>query len=349
VSTLHPKTMLGRVFNSYTITALAGQGTAGQVYKARHNFFGGDYAVKVLVAGRDRPDVEARFLREAQAARKIKHANIVEVVDFGKTDDGLSFLVMEWLDGESLASVIAREAPLSPKRVEAIVRQIAAGLGAAHDAGLIHRDLKPANIMLVGRDKSEVKIVDFGLVRDPGSDKQGRLTQPGVLLGTPWYMAPELIAVEPVSPATDLYALGAIMYEMLVGRPLFPAETLPDILSMHLSSPLPPMPEAGGLEQIIPRLLAKKAKDRLQSAAQLLRLFDTKSLAVDSQDATATMTTPYAARARDRPGFVARAVVITVLMLVFVAGVVLIGNSLRRPETPVVNVPAVKPDHSNRR
>jgi len=188
--------------NRYTIVRRIGEGGMGAVYEARHAVIGKRVAVKVLLEKfLSKSDFVARLLQEARLASAIGHENIVDVIDFGTTDDGRSFVVMEFLDGESLAQLLMREAPLPVERSLRLARQVASALSAAHAKGIVHRDIKPENVYLIRRgDADFVKVVDFGISKAvrQGQGEQGeeapeflRLTHTGLLLGTPLYMSPE--------------------------------------------------------------------------------------------------------------------------------------------------------------
>ena len=210
--------LLGQILGGrYVIEALIGEGGLGRVYRARHVQITRRYAVKVPfgdVAGDDR--LRRRFAQEAEAAGRLEHPNLVHVLDVGETDAGLLYLIMDFVDGQSLARSIAR-GPMAPAAVARLIGQIAAGLGHAHDRGLVHRDLKPDNVLIVASDHGPVaRIVDFGIAifRD---DDASRVTTQGIVMGTPHYMAPEQATGGKLDARTDLFALGVILYELLAG------------------------------------------------------------------------------------------------------------------------------------
>jgi serine/threonine protein kinase len=268
-------TLAGR----YEVTRKVGEGGMGAVYEARHAKIGKRVAIKVLLDKYvQKADVVARLQQEARMASSIGHENIVDITDFGETDDGRTFVVMEFLEGESLAGVIDREGALPPPRAVSITRQVASALGAAHDKGIIHRDVKPENIFIVRRgDKDFVKVVDFGIskamkpaepededgTRRPGSSP--RLTQTGMVLGTPLYMSPEQARGEDdLDHRIDIYALGIILYEMLTGEVPFHGTNYLNIISQVLSQdPRPPSrvrPDLGispALEGVVAKAMAK--------------------------------------------------------------------------------------------
>src|SRR4026209_760208 len=231
----------GRLLNSrYLLEKRLGRGAMGQVYLARdQNLITRRVAVKTvrpdILSDEDLQEGEAiaRFEREARAAASIRHPNVVDVNDFGKSADGVFFLVMEYVEGESLYHLLRREGTVTPQRAASIMRQVVDGVEAAHDAGILHRDLKPANIFLMqqkrktgGSDDGFVKVGDFGLAKIVNTDRSDVTSAIGPasrgIIGTPEYMAPE--QMEPAAPldaTADMYALGAIAYHMLGGRPPF--------------------------------------------------------------------------------------------------------------------------------
>jgi serine/threonine protein kinase len=271
--------LIGRTIDRYQIVELLGRGGMSVVYRARHHVLGHEYALKIPYGeiALDRSLAE-RLRREAQVMAKLNHPNIVRVLDFATTAGGASFLVMELLEGRSLDEVIAEEGRLNPETAVRLLRQVALGLQAAHRAGFVHRDLKPCNVMLVGEKGAETaKLLDFGLVRIAGvgsarDTAAAPLTEAGMIMGTPCYMAPEQMRSEPATPVTDIYSLGAVLFEMLSGRPPFRG-SLPDILVQQTQSP-PVAPPSGGLENLARQMLEREQSSRPQSIDEVLRALD---------------------------------------------------------------------------
>jgi eukaryotic-like serine/threonine-protein kinase len=270
----------------YEVLRRIGEGGMGAVYEAKHTLIGKRVAVKVLLEKfHAQSDLVARLLQEARLASSIGHENIVDVTDFGTTDDGRSFVVMEFLDGESLAELAMREAPLPIERSLRIARQVASALGAAHAKGIFHRDVKPENIYLVQRgDTDFVKVVDFGISKavKPGGDEGPetyRLTHTGLLLGTPLYMSPEQArGSEDLDHRVDIWALGVLLYECLTGEVPFRANNYLQIISQVLThEPMPPSqlrPELGipdAVEAVVMRAMEKDRTRRYQTMAELER------------------------------------------------------------------------------
>ncbi len=264
----------------YTLLKRLGEGGMGVVYRARHAMLRRPTAIKLL-----RPELKGRalakrFEREVQLTSKLTHPNIVAIYDYGKTPQGLFYYAMEFIDGISLAELVALDGAQPPARVVFIVRQIASALVDAHDNGLLHRDISPANIMLTRRGGMHdfVKVLDFGLVKDIGDDREDT-TLGRKLLGTPKYLAPERIesATRGEEDArVDLYALGAVAYYLLVGDHVFTGTSIAEVCAQHLNEPpRPPSwrtenPIPLELERLILRLLAKSPAERPASARELL-------------------------------------------------------------------------------
>jgi len=230
----------------YRIIELIGEGGMGKVYLAEHVEIGKRVALKVLHPSYSRmPDLVERFRREARAASKIGHPNIVDVTDSGATNDGSVYFVMEYLEGVELGSVIEREGALDVARALRITGQICRALSAAHREGIIHRDLKPENIFLItrGGEADIVKVLDFGIAKTTEAEaaRERRLTSPGMAMGTPEYMAPEQAAGRPADARTDIYSLGAIMYEMTTGLPPYSGDNFMEILTKKATID-PPVP-----------------------------------------------------------------------------------------------------------
>ncbi|HVU49310.1 MAG TPA: serine/threonine-protein kinase, partial [Polyangia bacterium] len=219
---LTPANFTGRIIEGrYRILKVLGEGGMGTVYAAEHVEIGKGVAVKILHPQYSRQqDLVERFRREARAASRIGHPHIIDVTDFGTTEDGCAYFVMEHLDGIDLADVLSHERRLEPMRAAQITMQICRALEAAHAAGVIHRDLKPENIFLVAREgKADfVKVLDFGIARSIGVDSS-RLTNPGIAMGTPEYMAPEQAMGGLADRRSDVYSVGALLYEMVTGEP----------------------------------------------------------------------------------------------------------------------------------
>ena len=267
----------GHTVGNYCILNKIGTGGMGAVYLAEHPLIGKRVALKVIhreLAGNR--DVVSRFFQEARAVNKIGNEHIVEVHDFGVTPEGDHFFIMEYLEGRTLASILAREKALDIMRALHVGAQIASALSAAHAAGIIHRDLKPDNIMLLARlgDPDFVKVLDFGLAK-VFSAATAVKTAAGVLLGTPQYMSPEACESKgDVDHRTDIYALGILLFQMMTGVLPFDGESMGEVLVKQVMA-LPPVPRAlnpaipPSVEQILLRCLAKRVDARFATMAQL--------------------------------------------------------------------------------
>ena len=232
----------------YHLECRLGQGGMGVVYKARHAYLKTQHAIKVILpdlVGND-PQLVTRFRQEALAAAAIRHQNVVGVSDYGVAMGTMPFLVMEFVEGESLHDLLDREKKLSPERAFEVMSAIAAGVGAAHHQGIVHRDLKPLNVMIC-KDKSNmsdaIKILDFGLAKIKSGELLGSFIQAQTtgLMGSPYYMAPEQWADEDPDARADIYSLGVMLYQMLAGDVPFKGSSIPAIMKKHLSDDTPPM------------------------------------------------------------------------------------------------------------
>ena len=273
--------MIGQRFGNYRATALLGEGGMGVVYLAEHPSIGRQVAIKVLRAelGHDEQAL-ARFINEARAANSIRHPNIIEILDSGITDNGISYLVMELLRGEPLTARIKRMGRLPPQDAVALVIQTASALGAAHAKGIVHRDLKPDNLFVVPSETvpgtEHIKVLDFGIAKLQTTAPGGHVkTRTGSLMGTPVYMSPEqCLGTKEVDWRSDIYSLGAILYELLTGTPPFTSEGFGALLNMHLNQAPRPLRQiesaiTPGLELAALKMLAKKPDDRFQSMAEV--------------------------------------------------------------------------------
>jgi eukaryotic-like serine/threonine-protein kinase len=273
-----------RRLGQYTLIAKLGQGGMGVVYLAQHALLRRHTAVKLI--GEDAsPRAIDRFEREVQATSQLTHPNTIAIYDFGRTEDGAFYYAMEHLDGLDLQDIVTFTGPCPPGRVIHILRQACGALEEAHAAGLLHRDIKPSNIFLCPRrgPADVVKLLDFGLVKElrPSTDRAGAQTQFDMLLGTPLYMSPELISdPQHVDARSDLYALGAVAYFLLVGKPLFAGRSPVEICAQHLYTTPPPPREATSraiprdLEAVVLRCLEKKPSSRFADARSLRQALD---------------------------------------------------------------------------
>ncbi|MSP61415.1 MAG: serine/threonine protein kinase [Myxococcales bacterium] len=268
----------------YQVSRLIGEGGMGRVYEAEHVQIGKRVAMKVLHPSYTRSaDAVQRFRREARAAASLGHPNIVDVTDSGTTPDGAVYFVMEYLEGGDLADLIGKEGRQPIERAIHLGVQIARALHAAHAAGIVHRDLKPENIFLVERagERDVVKVLDFGVARNVEHDgkKQRRLTNPGMTMGTPEYMAPEQAAGQPADARSDVYAAGAILYEMLSGDPPHTGANYMEVLSKKASQVPDPIenrrPEVSrALAKLVMAALAKEPEARPQTMEELARALE---------------------------------------------------------------------------
>lgn len=271
------RTIAGR----YNILRRLGEGGMGVVYSAMDTRLEKQVAIKVLKEDfARRSDVVARFTLEAKSAAKIKHENVLDVTDYGQTEDGSFYIAMELLVGTDLADVLQKEGALELHRALNIAIQVTRALGAAHAKGIVHRDLKPENVFLVKADdgREVVKIVDFGIAQMKDMTGQGgkKLTQTGMIFGTPEYMSPEQAKGAAIDHRVDIYAVGVIMYEMAAGRTPFVGDSFMGILTQHLYEPAPAILSINPHAQITPeyeaviaKSLAKNPDERYQSMQEL--------------------------------------------------------------------------------
>ena len=273
--------LLGSVIaDRYHVVRQLGEGGMGRVYLAEHVKMGRLSAVKVM-SRRIVTDADAisRFNREAANASRISHPNVAAVYDFGETPEGLIYLAMEYVDGEPLTEVLARERALPPERAAEIVRQTGEALSAAHDLGIVHRDLKPDNIMLArDRDGGDlVKVVDFGIAKAAGVEAQ-KVTRTGLVIGTPEYMSPEQIAGDPLDARSDVYSLGLVACTLFTGRLPFLSRTAQESVIMRLTDPPKTLAELRGdlswppvVQEVMDRALQRDAAHRFGSAREFGR------------------------------------------------------------------------------
>jgi serine/threonine-protein kinase len=273
--------VIGRAINNYEVRQLIGEGGMGTVYLAQHPVLERTAAVKVLRRAHvEDEDMVARFMNEARAANAIHHPHIIEVLDVGRLDDGLPYILMEHLEGETLGQRLRRLGRAPLPQTLTIIGQTAAALGAAHAGGVVHRDLKPDNIYLA-RDTSggeRVKVLDFGIAKLRGDRSRHRVDTQRAMVGTPVYMAPEQCRGSVADPdgRSDIYALGTVMYEMLCGHaPFDKGGGYGDVLVMHLLEPplapravVPELPVE--IEGVILRALAKDPGERFATMEELL-------------------------------------------------------------------------------
>ena len=278
--------LIGLVIDRYRITARLGTGAMGYVYLGQHELLDSRRAFKLLFGelAADRRAMN-RFQREAQALSKIRHPNIVSVVDFGTTPEGMTFLAMEYVEGLTLEQLLKNEGKLTSARAASFIRQISAGLAEAHKLGFVHRDLKPGNVMITKYDDTEqVKVLDFGLVAiADDAESMTRLTKTGYTLGTPRYLAPEQSQSAQVTASADLYSLGVILYEMLSGAAPFVGD-MKTVIMQHLCETPPALPFADGLEVLAHSLLEKEPAHRPESAFHVVKIIDELAGKIDGSD-----------------------------------------------------------------
>src|SRR3954468_3783051 len=285
VTRLGQQVTKAREMGSYQLGELLGRGGMGEVYKAKHRMLARPAAIKLIRAGMlGAADAETaklaitRFRREAEAAANLRSEHTVELYDFGVTAEDTLYLVMEYLDGMDLETLVREKGVLSPGRVSYILRQVCDSLEEAHSYGLVHRDIKPANIHLgrVGRKHDFVKVLDFGLVKAIADVEQEETmaTVPGQMaLGTPAYMSPEMALGETIDGRTDIYALGCVAYFLLTGELVFGGDKAVNLIAKHLQAePVPPSERTTQsipreLERLIMKCLAKDPDNRPQSAS----------------------------------------------------------------------------------
>jgi serine/threonine-protein kinase len=271
--------LIGQVIaDRYHVTKKLGEGGMGAVYLAEHVKMGRKSAIKVMSASMSQDaDAVSRFNREANNASRIQHPNICAIYDFGETPDGLMYLAMEFIEGNSLNEILKKSGPMSLQRATSILKQTAEALHVAHEGGIVHRDLKPDNIMIAQQGgKDLVKVVDFGIAKAVGGDESGqKVTKTGLVVGTPEYMSPEQLSGDKLDGRSDLYSLALVYYRMITGTLPFQAETSQETMIKRLTDEPMPLRQAyptgnfpPALQQAMDRALARYAAERYSDAVE---------------------------------------------------------------------------------
>jgi len=268
----------GELIGNYRLGELLGEGGMGTVYRVEHSVLGRQYALKVLrpkVVEREATAAQ-RFVREARAAARVRHPNIVDVFDFGHFPDGRPYFVMELCEGESLIDLVQR-GPLDPADVVHIARQSANALAAVHDHGVVHADVTPSNVLVTGTNPLHVKLVDFGLAAIAGENFMEDESE--FVLGTPAYISPEQLHGMPASDRSDQYGLGCVLFELLTGHPPYRHDNLRELCMMHIQAPIPtptsphgPLPAK--LADVIRTCMAKSPQQRFPGMRAMIAALD---------------------------------------------------------------------------
>jgi serine/threonine-protein kinase len=324
------------IANRYELVELVGSGGMSSVYKAHDQLLERNVALKILHPhyGDDEEYVE-RFRREARAVAQMSHPNIVTVIDRGE-DDGKQYIVFEYVDGENLKQLVERNGPLPARRAVELALEMADALAFAHEHGLVHRDVKPQNVLLT--PDGEAKVTDFGIARS--LDVEHGVTQTGTVLGTSNYLSPEQASGKPVTPATDVYSLGVVLYELLTAEVPFPGENFVAVAMKHINEPPPDLTEKRPdvplrLVHAVERALAKDPRDRFRSMDQFSWELRQCLAEMNRADGDATFIVPTAVvgerRARAvrtrRPRWPLYALVVLLAAAAIVAGVLALGGS----------------------
>jgi serine/threonine-protein kinase len=282
IGALRQEAFVARQLGQYRLKKLLGSGGMGEVYLAEHQMMKRPCAVKLIRPERaGDPHVLARFEREVRATAKLSHWNSIDIYDYGRTDDGTFYYVMEFLPGHNLGELVDGHGPLPAARIVYLMRQVCDALAEAHGHGLVHRDIKTANIYCAYRGGmfDVAKLLDFGLAKPLADNREIGLTQEGSITGSPLYMSPEQATSDEVDARSDIYSLGAVMYFMATGRPPFNHASPLKVMIAHASEdPEPPRYVNGDvpaeLEEIILRALEKRPEDRYQTVAELREALD---------------------------------------------------------------------------
>jgi eukaryotic-like serine/threonine-protein kinase len=302
---------VGDRIGPYRLIRALGQGTTGRVFEVEHAGIGRRAAMKIAFRDAFFPGLVGRLVAEAYAVNRINHPHVVQITDFLEPDGQhpTHALVMELLEGISLADLLAEKGRLEPRRLLSIMAQICDGLAAVHGAGFAHRDLKPENVFLAERDGNQdfVKLLDFGLVKIVGRDGcHAGMTVEGTFLGSPAYTSPEQAAGKAVDHRTDIYALGVMLFELVTGRLPFDAQGIREMLTMQITAPPPHLPDelvtsdlGQALDAIVQACLAKEPEARVLSAAQLADMF--RQLASCEAAVTSEVADPRGRRRRRVP------------------------------------------------
>jgi eukaryotic-like serine/threonine-protein kinase len=287
INTARREAFKARRFGQYRLLERLGGGGMGEVFKAEHVLLKRPCALKLIKAASE-ADAKAisQFEKEVKTTAKLTHWNTVEIYDYGRTDDGTFYYVMELLLGMSLADLVEKQGPLPPERVAYLLAQVCGALQEAHSVGLIHRDIKPANIFAAQRGGvyDVAKLLDFGLVKERIAESKGRKTSYGSFSGTPLFMSPEQAsAYEDVDERSDIYSLGAVAYYLLTGQPPFTGTSVLELLNAHRSKEVTPPSQLNptiplDLEQSILKCMAKNPANRFQDAASLMLAFSKSSV-----------------------------------------------------------------------
>jgi serine/threonine protein kinase len=268
VPELSDDALIGQQLGEYRIERYIAEGSMGVVYSAVHQVLKRRAAVKVVKPEHARgAEQEDRFLKEAEALSEIRHQGIIDIYSFGRLPDGRQYMVTEFLEGKTLEATLHASGRMEPERALPIVDEILDALSAAHKVGVVHRDLKPSNVFLAMQSNGQTiaKLVDFGLAR-----KMGNASGPGFFAGTPEYISPEGARGDEVTPASDLYSLGVMLFEMLTGGLPFPGTNVADFLRAHIATPAPRLSSwarvRGSLDGFCASLLEKSPRNRPSSA-----------------------------------------------------------------------------------
>lgn len=336
--------LIGRtIADRYNIEECVSEGAMGRVYLATHTRMSKRFALKILFGEHaSQKRTRLRFKREAEAASRLEHPNLVSVVDFGETPSRLLYLVMDYIEGDTLGSIIAQEGPLEQFRALRLVREIARGLRHLHSRELVHRDLKLDNVIVTKDGDVEVpKIVDLGVAFLPptGTDEE-KLTKQGTIVGTPAFMAPEQAFGDEVDPRSDIFSLGMVLYHLLAGRGPFEG-TAVEVIKQNVTDPFPPIEERNpdahvspDVQKFLDRMIEKHAADRYESAQEVIDAIDRVRQPSLAPAAVATYSSLRAEVAEPPPSSGKRRALVGAAIGVLLAGIGLGGWALTKDEVP---------------